>query len=144
MTTDHNISIFFDAWQDGGMTVTELALEPVASSSPAAACCGPADDSAVDHETAVDVARRFKALADPARVQLLSIAAAHEGHEVCVCDLTDPLGLAQPTVSHHLKILVEAGLLEREQRGRWAYYSLVPGALGGLQATLGRIVAPQA
>jgi ArsR family transcriptional regulator len=122
------------------MTMTELTLEAPASTS----CCSPADGAAVDHETAVDVARLFKALADPARVQLMSITAAHDGHEVCVCDLTDPLGLAQPTVSHHLKILVEAGLLTREQRGRWAYYSLVPGALGALQATLGRVVAPHA
>jgi ArsR family transcriptional regulator len=124
----------------GLMTVTELTLETATSTS----CCGPADGTAVDHETAVDLARRFKALADPARVQLLSITAAHDGHEVCVCDLTEPLGLAQPTVSHHLKILVEAGLLTREQRGRWAYYSLVPGALGALQGTLDRVVGPRA
>jgi ArsR family transcriptional regulator len=125
----------------GLVTVTEPTLEAPTSTS----CCHPTDGAAVvDHETAVELARRFKALADPARVQLLSITAAHDGHEVCVCDLTEPLGLAQPTVSHHLKILVEAGLLTREQRGRWAYYSLAPGALGALQGTLDRVVGPRA
>lgn len=101
-----------------------------------AGCCGPLDARAADRDTATALARTFKALADPARVQLLSIVAAHEGAEACVCDLTEPLGLAQPTVSHHLKILVDAGLLSREQRGRWAYFSLVPGALRSLAAGL--------
>ncbi|GAA3285319.1 metalloregulator ArsR/SmtB family transcription factor [Paenarthrobacter aurescens] len=71
----------------------------------------------------------FKALADPNRLRLLSMVKAEDSGESCVCDLTEPLGLGQPTVSHHLKILVEAGLLHREKRGTWAYYSLVPGAL---------------
>ena len=78
----------------------------------------------------------LKALADATRVQLLAIVAAQEGHEACVCDLTEPVGLSQPTVSHHLKILVDAGLLTREQRGRWAYYSLVPGALARVARSL--------
>ncbi|MGH8964268.1 MAG: ArsR/SmtB family transcription factor, partial [Actinomycetes bacterium] len=102
-----------------------------------AGCCSPAPAPAVDADAARDLSRRLKALADPTRVQLLSIVAAHEGHEACVCDLTDPVGLSQPTVSHHLKILVDAGLLDREQRGRWAYYSLVPGAVPQLAAALG-------
>ncbi len=71
----------------------------------------------------------FKALADPNRLRLLSIVKGEAGGESCVCDLTEPLDLGQPTVSHHLKILVDAGLLHREKRGTWAYYSLVPGAL---------------
>lgn len=95
-------------------------------------CCPAPSGPALDGETAADLARTFKALGDPARVQLLSIVAAHEDGEACVCDLTEPLGLAQPTVSHHLKVLVDAGLLTREQRGRWAYYSLVPQALDHL------------
>jgi ArsR family transcriptional regulator len=81
----------------------------------------------------------FKALADPNRLRLLSIVKAEAAGESCVCDLTGPLDLGQPTVSHHLKILVEAGLLHREKRGTWAYYSLVPGALeeaAGLLASL--------
>lgn len=71
----------------------------------------------------------FKALADPNRLRLLSIVKSSEGGEACVCDLTEPLNLGQPTVSHHLKILVDAGLLHREKRGTWAYYSMVPGAI---------------
>ena len=81
----------------------------------------------------------FKALADPNRLRLLSIVKAEASGESCVCDLTEPLDLGQPTVSHHLKILVDAGLLHREKRGTWAYYSLVPGALeqtAGLLASL--------
>ncbi|MFP5368222.1 MAG: ArsR/SmtB family transcription factor, partial [Actinomycetes bacterium] len=80
-------------------------------------------------EEAQQKALVFKALADPNRLRLLSIVKAAEGGEACVCDLTEPLDLGQPTVSHHLKILVEAGLLHREKRGTWAYYSVVPGAL---------------
>ena len=72
------------------------------------------------------MASGFKALADPARVQLLHLVSSTEGDEACVCDLTAALGLSQGTVSHHLKILVQAGLLERERRGTWAWYRLVP------------------
>ncbi|WP_370617385.1 metalloregulator ArsR/SmtB family transcription factor [Mumia sp. Pv 4-285] len=114
-----------------------LAITPTAG-----ACCAPLARSAVDLDTARDLALRFKALADPARVQLLSIVAAHAGAEACVCDLTEPVGLSQPTVSHHLKILVDAGLLRREKRGRWSYYSLVPGALSDLGAALDETAAP--
>ena len=70
----------------------------------------------------------FKALADPNRVKLLSMIAAAEDHEACVCDLTAPVGLAQQTISHHMKGLADAGLVAREQRGKWAYYSPVPAA----------------
>ncbi|WP_243401090.1 MULTISPECIES: ArsR/SmtB family transcription factor [Isoptericola] len=98
-------------------------------------CCTPAR-AAVDTEEAQRVARVFKALGDPTRVLLLStVTAAAEG-EACVCDLTEPVGLSQPTVSHHLKILVDAGLLSRTQRGRWSYYAPVPGALDRLADTL--------
>lgn len=83
----------------------------------------------MDAAKAQDTAAAFKALADPNRLRLLSIVKAAEGGESCVCDLTEPLDLGQPTVSHHLKILVDAGLLHREKRGTWAYYSLVPGAI---------------
>jgi ArsR family transcriptional regulator len=80
-------------------------------------------------EEAKQAALVFRALADPNRVRLLSLVKAGEAGERCVCDLTEPLSLGQPTVSHHLKILVDAGLLHREKRGTWAYYSVVPGAL---------------
>jgi len=87
-------------------------------------------------EEAAGIASGFKALADPARVQLLHLVSSTESGESCVCDLTEALGLSQGTVSHHLKILVEAGLLERERRGTWAWYRLVPDALTALAATL--------
>ncbi|MFB9375618.1 ArsR/SmtB family transcription factor [Kineococcus gynurae] len=86
--------------------------------------------------TATDLARTFKALADPARLRLLSLVAAHEGGEACVCDLVEPLGLSQPTVSHHLRVLVEAGLLRREKRGVWAYFALAPETLADVSAIL--------
>jgi ArsR family transcriptional regulator, arsenate/arsenite/antimonite-responsive transcriptional repressor len=73
-----------------------------------------------------DLAHKLKALADPTRLRLVSMAAAHEGGEACVCDLTEPLGLTQPTISHHLKILVDAGIFTREKRGVWAYDALPP------------------
>lgn len=93
-------------------------------------CCTPeAAQPALDAETAVDLAASFKALGDPNRLTLLSLIAASEGGEACVCDLTEPVGLGQPTVSHHLKILVDAGFLTRERRGSWTYYSTVPGTL---------------
>jgi len=90
------------------------------------------DAPAMDHAAAVDLSLKFKALADPTRIRLLSLVAAHEGAEACVCDLTAPVNLSQPTVSHHLKILVHAGLLSRSQRGSWSFYSVVPGAVDGL------------
>ncbi|MDQ0848869.1 ArsR family transcriptional regulator [Arthrobacter sp. B3I9] len=80
-------------------------------------------------EAAKQQAIVFKALADPNRLRLLSIIKAAPSGSTCVCDLTEPLDLGQPTVSHHLKILVEAGLLRREKRGTWAYFSLAPGGL---------------
>lgn len=75
------------------------------------------------------LARTFKALADPTRVTLLALIAAHPEREACICDLTGPVRLSQPTVSHHMKQLVAAGLVTREQRGRWAYYGVVEGAV---------------
>ncbi|TYL54223.1 ArsR/SmtB family transcription factor [Agromyces mariniharenae] len=100
------------------------------------ACCTPLTREAIDVERAEDLARKLKALADPTRLRLVSIVAASEGEEACVCDLIEPVGLSQPTVSHHLKILMEAGFLSRSKRGTWAYYKLVPGALGQLSQLL--------
>ena len=85
---------------------------------------------------AADLAHVLKALADPTRLRLVSMVAAHDGGEACVCDLTEPLGLTQPTISHHLKILVDAGIFTRDKRGVWAYYSLVPAALDALAEVL--------
>ncbi|WP_157006210.1 ArsR/SmtB family transcription factor [Agromyces laixinhei] len=102
----------------------------------AVACCTPLTSEAIDAERADDLAKKLKALADPTRLRLVSIVAASEGGEACVCDLIEPVGLSQPTVSHHLKILMEAGFLTRSKRGTWAYYKLVPGALGQLSQLL--------
>lgn len=92
-------------------------------------CCATSESPAIDAAHATSAAQVLKAFADPNRLRLLSIVKACDGGEACVCDLTEPLDLGQPTVSHHLKILVDAGLLKREKRGTWAYYSVVPGAL---------------
>ncbi|MEE6280943.1 ArsR/SmtB family transcription factor [Georgenia sunbinii] len=101
-----------------------------------AACCAPLTREPLPLTDAQRLAGIFKALADPARLRLLSLIAAHEGGEACVCDLTEPVDLSQPTVSHHLKVLTEAGLLTREKRGRWAYYTVVPTALDALGGVL--------
>jgi ArsR family transcriptional regulator, arsenate/arsenite/antimonite-responsive transcriptional repressor len=82
------------------------------------------------------LARALKALADPARLRLLSLIQSQPGNEACVCHLTAPLGLSQPTVSHHLKVLLRAGLVEREQRGSWAYFRVVPHRLQALRELL--------
>ena len=101
-----------------------------------ASCCVASDKPVLSVDEAQRKALVFKALADPNRLRLLSIVKAEESGESCVCDLTGPLDLGQPTVSHHLKILVEAGILHREKRGTWAYYSLVPGALDDIAGIL--------
>jgi ArsR family transcriptional regulator len=104
--------------------------------SPATSCCAPITGGAMSSDDAASLARKFKAIGDPTRLRLLSLVAAHDGGEACVCDLNEPLDLSQPTVSHHLKILVDAGLLTRTKRGTWSYYALVPGALPMLADTL--------
>jgi ArsR family transcriptional regulator len=90
----------------------------------------------IDETEARDLAAALRALADPARLRLLSLVADAPTGEACACDLVAPIGRSQPTVSHHLSVLVEAGLLSREQRGRWAWYRVVPERLDFLRATL--------
>lgn len=97
--------------------------------TPAVACCAPLVKEPLSQTDAEQLAVTLRALADPARLRLLSIVASSEGQEACVCDLIDPIGLSQPTVSHHLKVLTAAGFLTRSKRGTWAYYRLVPDAL---------------
>jgi ArsR family transcriptional regulator len=99
-------------------------------------CCAPLLRQPITARQAADLAQLLKALADPTRLRLVSMVAAHEGGEACVCELTEPLGLTQPTISHHLKILVDAGVFTRDKRGVWAYYSLVPSVLDALSAVL--------
>ena len=107
------------------MTTTTLPVRNQASG----VCCTPLTGSVLTRADAEAMARIFKALGDPTRVRLLSLIAAHEGGEACICDLTEPVGLSQPTVSHHMKQLADAGLVTREQRGKWAYYRIVEEAL---------------
>lgn len=109
---------------------------PLLSPADAGACRAPVTAGVMDVEDARRLARMFKALGDPTRVRLLSMIAAHTDAEACVCDLTEPVGLSQPTVSHHMKQLVDAGLVTREQRGKWAYYALVPHTLAMLSSAL--------
>jgi len=102
----------------------------------AAMCCVPLAAAPLSEADADLLAGRLKALADPARLRLMSLVLASPDGEGCICDLTDPLGLSQPTVSHHMKVLVDAGLLQREKRGRWAYFRPVPGAMDALATIL--------
>jgi ArsR family transcriptional regulator len=92
-------------------------------------CCAPLGADVLSDEEAEATAALFKALADPARVRIVNMLATSGGGPVCVCHMIEPLGLSQPTVSHHMKRLLDAGLVEREQRGKWAYFSLEPEAV---------------
>jgi ArsR family transcriptional regulator len=103
------------------------------------ACCAPITREPIDTTNAESLAKSLKALADPARLRLVSMVAAHEDGEACVCDLTDPLELSQSTVSHHLKVLVDAGYLTVSKRGTWHYYRLVPGALDAVAKLLATV-----
>jgi ArsR family transcriptional regulator, arsenate/arsenite/antimonite-responsive transcriptional repressor len=96
-------------------------------------CCPPILEGELSAEDADELATTLKALADPARLRLLSVIQAQPEGEACVCHLTEPLGLGQPTISHHLRILEEAGFLKHERRGRWVYYRVVPEALTAVQ-----------
>ena len=102
---------------------------------PVISCCGPLAAPTLSADEAGATAQLFKALGDPARVKIVNLLAT-SGQPVCTCELTEPLGLSQPTVSHHLKKLTDAGLLEREQRGVWAYYTINPDAVAQLRAVV--------
>lgn len=104
-------------------------------------CCPPLLGPALDAAEAESLAGALKVVADPARLRLLSLIANRPGGESCVCDLTEPLGLSQPTVSHHLKVLHKAGLLDRSKRGTWVYYRIVPERLEALRSALSPIPA---
>jgi ArsR family transcriptional regulator len=101
------------------------------------ACCSPLQREPLDATAAEQIAPLLKALADPVRLRLMSIIASHEDGEACVCDLTEPFDVSQPTISHHLKVLHDAGLLDRSKRGVWVYYRARTDALAGLAALIG-------
>jgi ArsR family transcriptional regulator, arsenate/arsenite/antimonite-responsive transcriptional repressor len=100
------------------------------------ACCTPMVRQPLGEDDAKSLAAVFKALSDPVRLRLLSLIASHEGGEACVCDLAGPFDVTQPTISHHLKVLREAGLIDSERRGTWVYYWVLPTALDRLGALL--------
>ncbi len=114
-----------------------LELTPVE----AVACCSPLLREPLSAEAAERIAPLVKAVADPVRLRLLSLVASHADGEACVCDLNDAFDLSQPTISHHLKLLHEAGLLDREKRGVWVYYRVNAQALGDLATLLGGVTA---
>ncbi len=100
------------------------------------ACCTPMVREPLTEDDAKSLAGVFKALSDPVRLRLLSLIASFEGGEACVCDLTGPFEVSQPTISHHLRVLREAGLIDSERRGTWVYYWVLPDALGRLGSLL--------
>jgi ArsR family transcriptional regulator, arsenate/arsenite/antimonite-responsive transcriptional repressor len=111
-----------------------LELLPLAD---AAACCPPLAQEPLTADQAQQVATLLKALADPVRLRLMSLVASHPGGEACVCDLTGAFDLSQPTISHHLKVLHDTGLLDRDKRGVWVYYRARTEALASLAALIG-------
>ncbi len=114
---------------------------PLLTPTEAMACCSPLLNQPLSEGAATQIAPLLKALADPVRLRLMSLVAAHADQEACVCDLNDAFDLSQPTISHHLKVLHEAGLLERSKRGVWVYYRVHTEALAALGALLGGVAA---
>jgi len=110
---------------------------PLLDPAGTAACCPPLATEPLSAAQAEQVAPLLKALADPVRLRLMSLVASHPGGEACVCDLNEAFNLTQPTISHHLKVLHEAGLLDREKRGVWVYYRARTQALASLAALIG-------
>ena len=117
------------------MSKSQLTLTPVET----VACCSPVTREPLSADAALRISPLLKALADPVRLRLLSLVASHQDGEACVCDLQEAFDLSQPTISHHLKVLHEVGLLDRSKRGVWVYYQVKPAALADLAALLGGV-----
>ena len=115
------------------MSKSQLTLTPVQT----VACCSPLLKQPLTADAAEGIAPLLKALGDPVRLRLLSLVAAYDGQEACVCDLNDAFELSQPTISHHLKVLHEVGLLDRSKRGVWVYYKVRADALANLGELIG-------
>lgn len=117
------------------MSKSSLELSPTET----VACCSPLTKEPLSAESADHIAPLLKALADPVRLRLMSLVASHAEGEACVCDLNDAFDLSQPTISHHLKVLHEVGLLDRSKRGVWVFYKVKPDALTDLASLLGGV-----
>lgn len=117
------------------MSKSQLALTPTET----VACCSPLTREPLAADAAQRISPLLKALADPVRLRLLSLVASHADGEACVCDLQEAFDLSQPTISHHLKVLHEVGLLDRSKRGVWVYYRVQPAALADLASLLGGV-----
>src|SRR3954469_236608 len=128
-----SLSLDIDVCQYLSVSKSVLELTPVET----VACCSPLAREPMTGDQAARVAALLKALADPVRLQLLSLVASHEGGEACVCDLNEAFDLSQPTISHHMKVLHEAGLVDRAKRGVWVYSRARPQALASLAALIG-------
>jgi ArsR family transcriptional regulator len=127
------LAIDIGACQYRRMTIPLTVLSPADT----VACCSPLSAGPLSAGQAEQVAPLLKALADPVRLRLMSLIASHPGGEACVCDLNDAFDLSQPTISHHLKLLHEAGLLDRDKRGVWVYYRARTDALASLGNLIG-------
>ncbi|MCT9932646.1 metalloregulator ArsR/SmtB family transcription factor [Planotetraspora sp. A-T 1434] len=119
------------------MSKQELPIVDAGVDVPAGACCAPLVCEPLSENEAAELAPLFKAIADPVRLRLLSLIACHEGGEACVCDLTVAFDLTAPTISHHLKVLKQAGLIGSERRGTWVYYWINPAVLARMSALIG-------
>ena len=137
MMVDIRLRQQIDACQYRRMSKS-VVLDPGLALVESVACCSPIASQAISQADAECVAPLLKALADPVRLRLLSLVMAHDGSEACVCDLLPAFDLSQPTISHHLKVLHEAGLVDREKRGVWVFYRARPEAVGALS----RLFAP--
>ncbi len=138
MSDERHLALRIDICQYWRVSNPSLTLTPA---QPAATCCPPLTAQALTGAAAAAISPRLKALADPVRLRLLSLVAAHDQGEACVCDLNDAFELSQPTISHHLKVLHEAGLLDRTKRGVWVYYRVRTEALSDLAELLGGLSA---
>ena len=127
------LAIDIDSGQYRRVSNTLTVISPAET----AACCSPLTAEPLTMEQAGQVAPLLKALADPVRLRLLSLVASHEGGEACICELNDAFELSQPTISHHMKVLHEAGLVDRDKRGVWVYYKIRPQALASLGTLIG-------
>ena len=117
------------------VNAVDVSIGGAVTAAPLAGCCG-SMLAPLSDEVANDLAHMFTALSDPVRIKIVSLVASSNAGEICACDLIGPVGKSQPTISHHTKILVEAGLLSAQKRGRWVWYRIVPERLAALQNAL--------